>query len=891
MEVITTHLNADFDAMASMIAARKIHPEAKMVFPGSQEKNLREFMARSPLAEYPFHRIRDIDLDAVTRLILVDIKIPGRLGPLDEVARREGVELIIYDHHPRTDQDYKGSVEIVDNVGATATLLVEELRRRRKRITPEEATILTLGIYEDTGSLTFTSTTPRDLDAVSFLVKKGARLDVIPTFIGRELDARQVQLLNDLLNSTETLDVQGVSVSVATASTEEYIPELALLVHKMMDMEGFDVLFTLVRMEERVILVARSRVPEVDVAKVAEEFGGGGHPTAASGSIREKTLVQVKEELTAILPRVIGRRKTASSLMSSPVISVGLEDGIAWAAEIMTRYNINGLPVMDGEKNMSGIITRGVVERAIHHGLSDSPVKDYMLTDFQSVSPDDPLEMVQEHIVERHQRMLPVMEGRKVRGVITRTDLLEAMHDEFKMSKAYEEFKGSQESSLDRVRNISELMREILDRRTLKVLRTSGEVADAMGFRAYLVGGLVRDILLRIRNQDVDLVVEGDGVEFGRRLARRLKARIRTHRKFKTAVVILPDGFKVDVATARTEYYEFPGAHPMVERGSIKLDLYRRDFSINALAIKLNPGSFGLVVDFFGGQRDLKEKTVRILHNLSFIDDPTRIIRAVRFEQKFGFRIGRHTQYLLKGAVSRGYLAKAQGPRLLMEIMAILREDHPSRSFERMEELGILEALHPALAFDRRTREVFTQVEKIHSWFQFLYLEEEPEIADIYFNATMLLKDTDARSEILLGFQVPAYRREEYLERWGRIADTLRALARVPEGSPSWIARQLRDLTTEDLIVLMALTKKEGTARAVSLYLSRLRFLDMEIDGKVLKKMGYATGPIFRRIMDAVRDARVDGEVKTLEEEIEWVKENFPLEGKKVESRKVKGKR
>ncbi len=878
MEIITTHLNADFDAMASMIAASKLYPEAKMVFPGSQEKNLRNFIARSPLAGYAFHRIRDIDLNAVTRLIMVDIKIPGRLGQLDAVAQREGVELIIYDHHPPSDQDYTSSIGLVDNVGATATLLVEELRRRRKRITPDEATIMAMGIYEDTGSLTFPSTTSRDLDAVSFLVKKGARLDIIPVYLGRELDARQVKLLNDLLNSTETLDIHGVSVSITTGSTDEYLPELALLVHKMMDMEGFDVLFTLVRMEERVILVARSRIPEVDVAKVAEEFGGGGHPTAASASIREMTLVQVREELLAILGKVAGLRKIASSIMSSPVITIGLSDEISRAAEIMTRYNINGLAVLNARQSMAGIITRGVVERAIMHGLSHSPVSEYMLTEYQSVKPDDPLELVQEHIVEKWQRMLPVMKGKKVSGVITRTDLLESMHEDFRMSKAYQEFRGGQEASLERLRNITELMREILDKRTMKVLKAAGEVADRMGFRAYLVGGLVRDVLLRIRNHDVDLVVEGDGVEFGRQLARRLKARIRTHKKFKTAVIILKEGFKVDVATARTEYYESPGAHPMVERGSIKLDLYRRDFSINALAIKLNPDQLGQVVDFFGGQRDLKEKTIRILHNLSFVDDPTRIIRAVRFEQFFAFQIGRHTEYLLKGAVSRGYLTKAQGQRVLMEIMAILGEVHPINAFQRMQDLGILHALHPALVFDRRTREVFDQVEKIHSWFQFLYLDEEPDIGEIYFNSIMFLRDPDARSEILLRFQVPGYRREEYLVRWQRITDTLKALARSHEGPPSWIARQLRDLTTEDLIIIMALTKREGTAKAVSLYLSRLRFLDSEIDGKILKRMGYHSGPIYRKIMDAARDARVDEKVKTLEEEMEWVRENFPLD-------------
>ena len=152
MDVITTHLNADFDALASMIAAKKLYPEAHLVFPGSQERNLREFFLKSTLISFPFERLKDIDLDAITRLILVDINIKGRIGPFDKVAERDDVELHIYDHHPRTDNDYIGEIDIVEPVGATTTILVELLRKKRKKITPEEATIMALGIYEDTGS-------------------------------------------------------------------------------------------------------------------------------------------------------------------------------------------------------------------------------------------------------------------------------------------------------------------------------------------------------------------------------------------------------------------------------------------------------------------------------------------------------------------------------------------------------------------------------------------------------------------------------------------------------------------------------------------------------------------------------------------------------------------
>jgi tRNA nucleotidyltransferase (CCA-adding enzyme) len=890
MDVITTHLNADFDALASMIAAKKLYPEAHLVFPGSQERNLREFFLKSSLVSFPFERLRDIDLTAVKRLILVDINIKGRLGPFDEVAERDDVELHIYDHHPRTEQDYKGEIDIVEPVGATTTVMVELLRKKRKKISPEEATIMALGIYEDTGSLTFASTTTRDFDAVSYLLKKGAHLEIIPTFISREMDAQQVQLLHDLLTSMKINNIHGIHVATALATTDEYVGELALLVHKMMDMENLNALIVLARMEERIILVARSRLPELDVSRIAEEFGGGGHQTAASASIREFTLIQVQERLMALLNQIVGERVNAGSIMSSPAMDINDSDNIETAAEMMTRFNINSIPVIDKNSRLTGIITRGVVERAILHGLGHSPVREYMLTEFATVSRSSTLEKVQEHIIEKRQRMLPVMEEDTILGVITRTDLLEAMHDDFRRTQSFEETSEEDGTPEGRVRNLSELLKEILDARTLRILKTAGKVAEESGDRAYFVGGLVRDLILRRKNLDVDLVVEGDAIEFARKLSRRLKARIRAHRKFQTAVIILPDGFKLDVASARTEYYSSPGEYPMVERGSIKLDLYRRDFSINALAVKLNPETFGQVVDHFNGLKDLKDRNIRILHNLSFVDDPTRIIRAVRFEQKFDFKIGKHTEYLLKGAIKRGYLRQAQGPRVLNEIMIILRGDNPIHGFDRMEELGILTSLHPSLAFNKKIRNIFGQVEKINSWFQLLFLDEDPDVGQIYFNALMLMKGSEVREQILELFHLNVHQKRTYRERWEKTSSMMKELARTDEKSLSWIAKLLGGVEIEDLLTVMSLTKREDTVKAISVYLSRLRFIKRELGGQELKEMGYSSGPVFREIMQAVQDARVDGTVNSLVEEREWVKAHFPMESEPVKSRKGKGK-
>lgn len=260
----------------------------------------------------------------------------------------------------------------------------------------------------------------------------------------------------------------------------------------------------------------------------------------------------------------------------------------------MTHYGLKAVPVLDGEGGRCvGILEHQVAEKASSHGLGDLPVSEYMRTDFSSVTPNDSLYKVMEIIIDQRQRLVPVIENDKVIGVVTRTDLINWMVEE--PARIPEAFLPERRQE----KNIRSLMKNRLPDNIFNILKRSGELGDRLGYKVYAVGGFVRDILLLRPNLDIDLVVEGNGIKFAAKLARDMGGRIRAHKKFQTAVVILPDGQKIDVATARLEYYEHPAALPTVELSSIKLDLFRRDFTINALAIELNPENFGKLVDFF----------------------------------------------------------------------------------------------------------------------------------------------------------------------------------------------------------------------------------------------------------------------------------------------------
>ncbi|HYL79904.1 MAG TPA: CBS domain-containing protein, partial [Candidatus Acidoferrum sp.] len=723
MELISTHVNADFDALASMVAASKLYPKARLLFPGSQERNVREFLreTRFPLQA---ERLKGFSLTSVARLILVDAKRGTRIGPLRALVGRPELEVHIYDHHPAHPKDIQGRLEVLREVGATTTILLDLLREQELPLSPQEATLFALGIYEETGLLTFTNTTEADLQAVAFCLSRGANLSLVSDFVRRELSAEQVGLLNDLIRSAETHTINGVRVVVSTASLDRYVGDLAMLAHKLRDMENINVLFTLVRMDNRVHLVARSRLETVDVGQVADAFGGGGHATAASATVKDLTLFQVKERLLQLLKERVRPLKLARDIMTAPVKAIPERFTIRGAAEIMNRFNLAHLPVVRrGE--MVGLITREVADKAIFHRLGDAPVHDYMSGEFLRVGPDAPISQVQRLMVERSLGFLPVLEGQRLKGAVTRADLLRHTYEDLLKRPT---FPAAEVRELGGpiARQMAGLLANRLPPRLQSILRLAGAVADELGTKVYAVGGFVRDLLLRHENLDVDLVVEGDGIAYAEVLGRRLPGKVTSHRRFGTAVVGLADGFKIDVATARTEYYEYPAALPTVEHSSIKMDLYRRDFTINTLAVCLNADRYGELLDFFAGQQDLREKALRIIHNLSFVEDPTRILRAVRFEVRFDFHLSRHAEQLIANAVQMGLLAKLSGARLYTELQLILQEARPLAILERLQELGVLTAIHPHLGVDATTARRFRRVGEVLTWYGLLYQGEQP---------------------------------------------------------------------------------------------------------------------------------------------------------------------
>ncbi len=877
LTIITTHLNADYDALASMLAAHKLYPGSLVVFPGSQEKNLRNFFVQSMVYLFNMADVKDIDLADVARLVLVDTRQPRRIGKFAALVNRSDLEIHIYDHHPPMDHDIKGHYEVTETIGATVSLLVQIIKDKGIAITPDEATIMCLGIYEDTGSFTFPSTTEKDFSAAAFLLSCGANLNMISNLIAREISPEQISLLNEMIQAATHYNINGVDIVITTLASDTYVPDFAYLVHKLVKMENLNAIFALALMENKTYVVARSRIPEVDVGTIVTALGGGGHAFAAAAAIKGQTVAQTEQKLIEILYKAIQSQTQAKHLMSSPAITVAETVSCKEANDLLTRYNINALLVTNqerGQTRLTGCISRQVIEKALFHKLSRSPVGEYMTSELVTVDPEADLLEIQEKIFGHKQRILPVMNGHRSVGVITRTDLLKVLVQQSKLTK------GDLPDPLAvpvhaRTRRIANFMRERLSPRILEILRTIGEVASSIGYDAYVVGGFVRDLFLYRTNEDIDIVIEGDGIAFAKTYAKLMKARIHSYAKFGTAVIIFPDEFKIDVASARMEYYKFPAALPIVEMSSIKLDLFRRDFTINTLAIQLNPDKFSTLIDFFAAQKDLKERTLRVLHNLSFVEDPTRIFRALRFEQRFGFSIGKLTSHLIENAVKRDFFKRLSGRRVFTELRHILNEDNPTPAIIRLHDYDLLKAIHPSIEMNSELINLLNAVKKVQAWHDLLFLEDAYLKWAVYFMALIHKCTPRTCSEICKRLELaPRHKVLVQKERF-QAEKCLTALEHRLPRTNSELYQTLSGFKTELILYLLALSKREQVKKAISFFYTQLRSVQVSLSGQDLMDMGFKPGPPFKKVLQTVLEAKLDGQLETVDDERKFVKANF----------------
>ena len=833
-QVIATHGNTDFDAFGAMLAVRLLYPGA-VVSVASLNRNVRDFYRLHAEELGSIAEVGRLELDAVRRLIVVETTSASRLGDLERVALDPEVETVLFDHH--ADQELPAWVSeeraVLSSDGALTTTLVGIVAERELAPTPLEATAFALGIHEDTGSLTYATTTQRDVDALSWCLRHGARQDLVNEYLHAPLAPVERSLLQALLGALDPVPNDG-EVLLAAVAWPEYVDGVSNLAHKIVDLTDARALVLLVEMDERVFAVVRSRLDRIDAAAVAGALGGGGHAQAASAISRD-SLASTRELVIATLEKAHEAGPVAGDVMSMPARAIEPETTVRAAMTLCQRHGQSGVFVAERGRLVGGV-SREDLDKAIGHDLAHAPVRGIMSSEVATAPESASLGELRALVASAEDGRVAIVRDDALVGVVSRSDLLRALEGPASREDTAGESIARQIGTSERLSAIADAVAAVADR------------PDGV----YLVGGTVRDLLLGEKGFDVDIAVEGDAIAFAYALSEVLEGRATPHHRFGTAVVSYGAGERIDVVTTRTEFYDAPGALPTVERAGLREDLFRRDFTINAMAASLAPGDLGRLIDPYGARADLEARSLRVLHNLSFIDDPTRIFRGIRYEARYGFRIEEHSAGLLRGCIEMGLVGDLSSSRLRDELTALLEDPGAEDGIRRLGELGADRAIHPRLLGDHDAATLFARAcalrdeldVDVPTWriglaalARHLSTEEAYDWLD-----RLAVRRRDA--ELIVGAIVVA----------PRIVDRLHA-----EELDSAQVVALADPFAPDAPLFALALAERAELRD---YFARLRSVRLEIGGADLIALGLGESPQIGEILGELRKRKLNGELE-----------------------------
>jgi len=869
MRLILTHEQADFDAIASLLGRVITSKDEIAVLPRHMNRNIQAFLSvhgsKLPLAnpdQLPKEQIEAITL--VDTQSLITLKGVGKTTPIN-----------VIDHHPKKDDLPKEWNFIGADTGATTTYFVQEIMKRKVPLETIQASLLLLGIYEDTGSLTYSSTTPADIRAAAHLLEQGASLDLISKYLNPPLTASQTRLMDELVKNISSIQLEGQTILFSQADGSQMQDEISSIAHKMFNLLSPTALFLFVITGEGIRLVARSVSDQINVGRIAAQFGGGGHIRAASALIQPPAdqskvpfLAQLSKKFIQDLPSLVKPISKVADIMSRQPLLITPSTSAREALELMQQYGYEGYPVIQNQK-VIGLLTRRAVDRAITHKLN-LPAISLMDAGSITISPDDSLEKLQYLMSSSGWGQVPVVDPqtKMVIGIVTRTDLLKSL---------------AGGNGYDNEINLADKLEKNLSPARLELIKLISDQAAEAGSPIYLVGGIVRDILLNQPSQDLDFVTEGDAIQLAQGLSGKFGGRITSHRQFGTAkwtirsgksLLLTPLFLKtndpgdlpaaIDLISARTEFYSFPTALPTVKQGSIKLDLQRRDFTINTMAIRLDGKHFGELVDYWGGIEDLNEKLIRVLHSLSFVDDPTRVLRAIRFEQRLDFSLEKRTEQLLKDASP--LLEQVSGERIRHEFDLVLNKNHSAEIFQRLQDLDLLKYIHPFLRWEPKNKPLLESVLEQPIDKQWGIPDSVGNTPANKFIAYLVVFSCIPPAQVnhfSKRLKLPAIMKSALMQQ----NSLLNELPGYVNAKPSKILKNLEKVLPAVLYSLYLMTGEKRVKKIIETFQKKWRHIKPISNGATLKEKGLSPGPAYDKILSRLRAAWLDGEVNSEKEE------------------------
>jgi tRNA nucleotidyltransferase (CCA-adding enzyme) len=428
MIIVTTHRGSDFDALASLVAATLLYPGAKAVLPQSINANLKAFLS---IHKDLFHIFspKEIDFEKVETLVVVDTHSWNRLEGMDALKDKKDLNIVVWDHH--TEGDMESDEKNIKETGATVTMLVQEIERQRKLITPIQATLFLMGLYEDTGNLSFPSTLPEDAYAAGFLLDRKADLNILATFLRQAYGKKQKDILFDMIQKAQRKEVSGFSVSISRMEVEGRVQNLAMVLQMYREIVNVDAAFGIFQDTEKnkCMVIGRSNVDEINVGLLMRSIGGGGHPGAGSALLKAVNPETIEEMLFELIAGNQHSSVMLSDIMSYPVVTVTDDTKVDEVAMILRDMGCTGMPVVDKDEHLVGVISRRDFKKIRKSNQMQSPIKAFMSRKLVTIDHEKSAMEAAKLMIKHDIGRIPVMKDNKIIGIITRSDAMMYFYD------------------------------------------------------------------------------------------------------------------------------------------------------------------------------------------------------------------------------------------------------------------------------------------------------------------------------------------------------------------------------------------------------------------------------------------------------------------------------
>lgn len=859
LEIVAFAHNADLDLLGAARCLLLANPEALLLHPVRLNQNAWEFARRQDW--FKTIKFRDLDFNRVKKVHLLGISLPKHHPELVDQLARHTPQTILFSNRPGR-LPFKYEQPRIYSHSITTHLFNSNLKQNFK-LDKEDSALFAMAITEKTWAGLSSRTSRLDLDLLAKLRNEKISATRIANNVVLGMREGQTALYQRMLKNIEDIHPGNWPVSLISVNSTGQVQDLDPVVDAIWSDMAPPVMVICITSGNFSRVWARSSIPQLDLAEVFKDF----RPRICrnwvcfnfTGNSPQLNSLSIREYLHRNLPADL----TADKIMSVAPQCIDWSATIAEALNLMLKFNIMSLIVLK-EQEFAGLITRRDLDRAVQMELLDSPVGPYVPTNIPAVGPATPVRVLKTIMVRYNLTRLPVIAAGKVVGIITGRELLRALPDPLPLPPDF--LPLAEQVLMPAPEQLEETIKRVFSIKVLHLLSRIGKEAEKCQLNAFAVGGFVRDLLLERCNLDIDIVVIGDALPFARQLSQELSCDFKVFDRFHTARIYFED-MKIDFSSARIEHYSDPGALPQIEFSGLSNDLFRRDFSINALALSLNPDSLFMLKDFFGGYSDLKQKKIRILHSFSFIEDPTRLFRALRFAHRFNFALEKDTRRAFDLAIHRGSISRLSKKRIGSEISRCLNEDKPHKIVEELFNAGLMqtlsEELHDLSMIPGRFRLVRGLIKR------FRVLNEEIDEEAVLWAGLLSAINLAQATTILEATGAPHSRQTI-------ICNILQSLEQIPEllttidiNDHIALYNLLNDCSLEALIALMAYSLEKQNSRKILRFIGDLRQVKPEICGSDLIAAGIPPGPHMRHIFKKILELKLKGQCLTREKELE----------------------